>query len=128
MDGFEATKAPVMIVHSEDDGVIGIEYGCDKYYEKYKDDSRFTFIRFTDRGHNEIFNDPENTYKDEFDAEFDSWVETLDYDYKAEENKERFISDKAEYITEHLDHIRWSNRLDESLFDDFLDFYDKTVE
>ena len=128
MDGFEATKAPVMIVHSEDDGVIGIEYGCDKYYEKYKDDSHFTFIRFTDRGHNEIFNDPENTYKDEFDAEFDSWVETLDYDYKAEENKERFISDKAEYITEHLDHIRWSNRLDESLFDDFLDFYDKTVE
>ena len=128
MDGFEATKAPVMIVHSEDDGVIGIEYGCDKYYEKYKDDSRFTFIRFTDRGHNEIFNDPENTYKDEFDAEFDSWVETLDYDYKSEENKERFISDKAEYITEHLDHIRWSNRLDESLFDDFLDFYDKAVE
>ena len=68
MDGFAATDAAIMIVHSADDDVIGIEYGYDKYYKKYKDDSRFTFIRFEDRGHNEIFNDPANTYIDEFNA------------------------------------------------------------
>ncbi len=128
MDGFEATDASVMIVHSADDDVIGIEYGCDKYYEKYKDDSRFTFIRFEDRGHNEIFNDPANTYKDEFNAPFDKWLETLDYDYNAAENKARFREDKAEYINENLDHARWSTRLDEELFARFLDFYEESAD
>ena len=127
LDGFESTDASVMIVHSADDDVIEIEYGCDKFFEKYKNDVRFTFIRFEDRGHNEIFNDPANTYKDEFNAEFDKWLKTLDYDYNSEENKERFIKDKADYITEHLDHARWSSRLDESLFNRFLDFYDQAI-
>ena len=128
MDGFDASDASVMIVHSADDDVIKIGYGCDKYYPKYKDDPRFTFMRFEDRGHNEIFNDPDNTYKDEFNAGFDSWLETLDYDYKAAENKDRFIMDKAEYITLNLDHARWSHRLDEDLFAQFLAFYDKAIE
>lgn len=127
MDGFDATDANIMIVHSADDGVIGIEYGLDKYYEKYKDNSRFTFIRFEDRGHNEVFNDPNNTYKDDFDAKLDSWIETLDYDYKAEENKERFSKDKADYITENLDHEKWSRRLDEDLFTEFLEFYEQSI-
>ena len=128
MDGFESTNAAVMIVHSADDDVIGIEYGLDKYYEKYKDDPRFTFIRFEDRGHNDIFNDPDDTYKDEFNAGFDKWLETLDYDYTAEENKDRFTEDKADYIHENLDHVRWSTRLDDELFAQFLDFYDKAVK
>ena len=127
MDGFDASDAPVMIVHSADDDVIGIEYGCDKYYEKYKDDPRFTFIRFEDRGHNDILNDPDDTYKEEFNAEFDQWLDTLDYDYKAEENKDRFIEIKAKYITENLDHARWSDRLDKALFTRFVNFYDQAV-
>lgn len=128
MDGFDATDAAVMIVHSADDTVIGIEYGCDKYYEKYKDDARFTFLRFEDRGHNNIFNDQNDTYVDEFDAQFDKWLETLDYDYNAEENKDRFKEDKAEYINKNLDHARWSDRLDAELFTQFLDFYNKAVQ
>ena len=128
MDGFDASDASVMIVHSADDDVIEIGYGCDKYYPKYKDDPRFTFMRFEDRGHNEIFNDPDNTYKDEFNAGFDSWLETLDYDYKAAENKDRFIMDKAEYITLNLDHDKWSHRLDEDLFAQFLAFYDTAIQ
>ena len=127
MDGFDSTDAAVMIVHSADDDVIGIEYGYDIYYEKYQNDPRFTFIRFEDRGHNEIFNDPENNYKDEFNAEFDTWLETLDYDYNAEDNIERFKEDKAEYIKENLDHVRWSTRLDEELFTRFLDFYNEAI-
>ncbi len=127
MDGFANTDADILILHSEDDNVIGIEYGYDKYFEKYRDDPRFTFVRFADRGHNEVFNDPDNTYKDEFNAGFDSWLETLDYDYKAKENTERFTADKAQYITEHLDHTRWSSRLDEELFGQFLEFYEKAI-
>lgn len=127
MDGFENTDASILVLHSADDNVIGIEYGYDKYYEKYKDDPRFTFIRFEDRGH-EVFNNPDNTYKDEFNAEFDKWLESLDYDYKAEENKERFKEDKAKYITENLDHAKWSTRLDEELFVQFLDFYNTAIK
>ena len=127
MDGFAASDASVMVVHSADDNVIEIGYGYDKYYKKYKDDPRFTFVRFEDRGHNDILNDPKDTYTDAFNAEFDQWLETLDYDYNAEENKERFIADKAEYITKNLDHARWSSRLDEDLFASFLEFYDKAI-
>ena len=124
MDGFAATDAAVMVVHSADDDVIEIGYGYDKYYAKYKDDPRFTFVRFEDRGHNDILNDPEDTYTDEFNAGFDQWRDALDYDYRAEENKARFTEEKAEYITENLDHARWSSRLDEELFDTFLAFYE----
>ena len=52
MDGFSESDAAVMILHSSDDEVVPIEYGYDIYYEKYKDDSRFSFIRFEDKGHN----------------------------------------------------------------------------
>lgn len=128
MDGFDSTDASVMIVHSEDDDTIGIEYGLDKYYEKYKDNPRFTFIRFKDKGHNGILNDPANTYKEDFNSEFDKWLETLDYDYEAKENKERFSEDRADYIIEHIDHTEWSNRLDEELFAQFLCFYDEAVK
>ncbi|MBO4864057.1 MAG: alpha/beta fold hydrolase [Eubacterium sp.] len=128
MDGFEATDASIMVVHSADDNVIGIEYGCDKYYEKYKDDARFTFIRFEDRGHNNILNDPNNTYADEIDSQFGDFVATLDYDYKAEENVDRFIQDKKDYLNKNLDHYKWSHRLDEDLFTKFVDFYDKATK
>ena len=128
MDGFEASDAAVMVVHSADDDVIGIEYGCDKYYEKYKDDPRFTFIRFEDRGHNEILNNQANTYKDELNAGFDKWLDTLDYNYEAEEYKERFKEDKARYLNENLDHARWSSMLDEELFARFLEFFDKATK
>ena len=125
LDGFASSDARVMVVHSADDDVIEIGYGYDKYYKKYKDDPRFTFVRFEDKGHNDIFNDQEDTYKDEFNDGLDHWLETLDYDYSTDENKDRFIKDKADYITENLDHARWSDRLDEDLMASFLDFYNK---
>ena len=127
LDGFASSDASVMVVHSADDDVIEIGYGYDKYYKKYKDDPRFTFVRFEDKGHNDIFNDQENTYKDEFNDGFNHWLETLDYDYKTDENKDRFIKDKADYITKNLDHARWSDRLDEDLMASFLDFYEKAI-
>ena len=128
MDGFENTDASILVLHSADDNVIGIEYGYDKYYEEYKGDPRFTFIGFENRGHNEVFNDPDNTYKDEFNAGFDKWLESIDYDYEAEENIERFKKDKAKYITENLNHAKWSTRLDEELFVQFLDFYNTAIK
>ncbi len=54
-------------------------------------------------------------------------IATLDYDYDAEENIDRFIEDKANYIIENLDHEKWSHRLDDDLCGRFLDFYDQSI-
>lgn len=127
MDGFEASEAAVMVAHSEDDDVVPIQYGYNLYYEKYRDNTRFTFLHFKDKGHNDFFFDSNDSYKNEFNAECDKWAETLGYDRKAEENKERFAADKAEYINAHLDRARWSNRLDEDLLEQFVIFYDRNM-
>ena len=125
MDGFAATDASVMIVHSKDDDVLPPEVGYDVYYDKYKDDPRFDFILLEDKGHNCFCDD---TYVNEFNAGFDDWLDTLDYDYLAEENKERFIADKADYINKNLDRKRWCNRLDTDMFERFIEFYDSNIE
>ncbi len=126
MDGFAATTAAVMIVHSFDDNTVPIEYGCDIYYETYKDDPRFRFIRFEDKGHNDVYNDM--TYINELDEMLDKWLETLDYDYHAAENRERFEADKADYLHNHLDRDKWCNTLNLELFENFVDFYDETLK
>ena len=56
LDGFEATDAEIMVVHSSDDNVVPIEYGYDIYYEAFKDDPRFTFVRLEGKGHNMFLN------------------------------------------------------------------------
>ncbi len=55
MGGFEASDAGVMIVHSEDDEVVSFENHYGLFYEKYKNDPRFVFVRYEDRGHNGLF-------------------------------------------------------------------------
>ncbi len=125
MDGFASSDAAVMVVHSSDDEVVPAEYGYDIFYEKYQNDPRFSFIRLENRGHN-FFND-QAAYINEFNDTFDKWRETLDYDYKAEENKERFAADKADYINQNLDREKYADMLDTDLFDRFLKFYDDNI-
>ena len=127
MDGFEATETAVMIAHSTDDDVVPVQYGYDLYHEKYRDNPRFRFVLFEDKGHSDFFVDRNNTYKDEFNSMFDKWLETLEYDYTANENKERFTADRAEYIRSNLDRTRWSNRIDEELMEMFLGFFNQYV-
>ncbi|WP_024469696.1 alpha/beta hydrolase family protein [Treponema pedis] len=127
MDGFKTSKAAVMIVHSADDNIVPASYGYDLYYNKYNNNPRFTFIRFENKGHNEIFTDSNDTYLNEFNTGFNKWTETLNYDYKADANKAQFAADKAKYINDNLDRTRWCGRLDEKLFKRFLNFYDEHV-
>ena len=126
MDGFAASDAAVMIVHSTDDDVVPMKYGYEIYFEKYKDDPRFSFIRLENRGHNCLNDDM--TYTNEFNAEFDKWLETLNYDYEAEEHRKRFAAEKADYIHQNLDREKWCNRIDTELFDQFVDFYDAHLD
>ncbi|MEE1219516.1 MAG: alpha/beta fold hydrolase [Ruminococcus sp.] len=123
---FENSKASVMIVHSEDDTKVPVEYGYDIFFEKYKDNSRFTFVPLQNDGHSYVYYD--KTYINEFNAEFDNWIKTLDYDYNLAENQERFIKDKENYINENLDRKKWSNMLNTELFEQFLDFYNKNIK
>ncbi len=122
MDGFSKSEAAVMIVHSSDDEVVPTQYGYDKYYEKYKNNPRFQFVPLENAGHNCL---NLKTYSDGFNEEFDEWLETLDYDYNAEESKERFLEDKADYIHNNLDRDQWCNTLDKELIQNFVDFYDE---
>jgi len=94
LDGFASTAAKVMILHSQDDSMVPIQYGHDKYYAEYKDDPRFSFIRFEDKGHS-YFN-ADTTYKDAFNADLDKWQKNLEYDPTNPENSERFILDKMQ--------------------------------
>lgn len=126
MDGFSATEAHIMIVHSNDDTVVPTEYGYDIYYEKYKDNPRFRFIRLEDKGHNYVYNDM--SYINKFNTEFDNWLETLDYDYNNAENKEKFETDKSNYIHKNLDRNRWCNMLNLELFENFVLFYDEHLK
>lgn len=124
MNGFSNSNAAVMIVHGSDDETVPVEYGYEKYYERYKDDPRFRFVLLENKGHNCFTND---AYLNEFNAAFDEWLKTLDYDYNAEENKERFASDKADYIHKNLDREKWSYSLENELFKGFVDFYDEHI-
>ena len=124
-DGLAASEAAVMIVHSDDDDTVPIEYGYDIYYEKFNNDPRFNFIRLENRGHNYVYND--TTYLDEFNAGYKKWVEALDYDYKSEENKERYSAERADYIHKNLDRTKWCDMLDNELFEKFVGFYDDHI-
>ncbi len=125
-DGFENSEASVMVVHSEGDKVVPVEYGYDIFYDKYKDNERFTFIRPENSEHDHVYHD--KTYINEFNAEFDKWLGTLDYDYNLAENKECFTKDKANYINENLDRKKWSDMLDKKMFEQFLEFYNTNIQ
>lgn len=122
LDGFSKSNADVMIVHSIDDQVVPVEYGYETYYEKHKDNSRFSFIPLENKGHDCFY---DYTYRNEFNVNFNEWLKTLDYNYNAVENEDRFLEDKADYIHHNLDRAKWCNSLYLELFEDFIAFYDE---
>lgn len=127
IDGFEASKAAVMIAHSLDDDVILPQYGYNQYYARYQNNPRFSFLLFDDKGHSDFFLDKNNSYKQEFGAKLEQWMQGLPYDRLSEEGKERFATEKADFIQKNLDRSKWSGRLDEKLFEQFLRFYDENI-
>ena len=60
IDGLSATDANVMVVHGAKDTTIRIEYGYDIYYEHFKDNPRFTFVRLENEGHNSFIDAEKN--------------------------------------------------------------------
>jgi len=126
--GLSKTEAPVMIIHSQDDDTVPVEYGYNLYYEKFKDDPRFNFILYDNRGHSNILRSPEGIeYLQQFNQGAREYYESLDYDYKASENYERYLIDRAAYLNKYLDRKLWANSPNEELLLRIVRFYDEAI-
>ena len=55
LEGMEQSEARVMIVHSQNDATVPVQYGYDKFYEQFGDNDRFSFVLYEDRGHDYLF-------------------------------------------------------------------------
>lgn len=126
--GFAASNAKVMIIHSQNDTTVPPEYGYNVYYKKYAADPRFTFILNENQGHSAILRSKEgNDYITAFNTMFDEYIATLDYDYNAKKNKDRFIKDKADYIHKNLDRSMFCHTPNDELLQKIITFYKNAV-
>lgn len=115
LEGYESGDAKVMIVHSADDETVSIENSYDIYNNKFKDDSRFTFIRFDDRGHSHIFYSPESIkYTKEYGEKITEYYNSKGGKVTAEE--------RLAYHKENLDR-KLAFELNAELMSDILEFY-----
>ena len=119
MKAFEKTNAKIMIVHSEDDTTVPIEYGYDTYYEKYSSDDRFIFKHYTNRGHNDIFKSEEGA------KYYNGFIDELN-DFKRNEvdlTKEKILH----YIDKNLDREKLASKLDYELFAEIIEMYNSCL-
>ena len=119
LDGYEGSDARVMIIHSVDDDMISIENSFDVYHERFKDDERFTFIKYDNRGHNyTYYTDASSAYIHAFDEAFKAYRDSKDEKLTAQE--------KAAYMEEHLDRAQ-AFELDEEIMGQMVAFYDESL-
>ena len=96
IDGFANTNASIMIVHSMDDATVPTRFGYDKFYEEYKDNERFKFILYEDRGHTYLMYSAEALeYSEKLYAEYEKYLTTI--------GKNDTNEVKAEFMSAHLD-------------------------
>lgn len=116
MDGFAASDAGIMVLHSKDDTTVLPENGYDKFCRTYGDDSRFCFVEYEDRGHDSIYySDGARRYKEQLNKDYKSYVEAHGGEYNAEI--------KAEFMEKNLDKNK-CYEFDSALMQRILDFYD----
>ena len=97
--GLKKSNCNALIIHSSDDEVIDMDYGYNKYLKEFGNDSRFSFIKYENRGHGFIFLNDE--------------ARSMVYGY--EKNKNEF--NKELYI----------NGLDLELFNQILELYNNSL-
>lgn len=114
--GFEASNASVMIIHSSDDEMVSYEKQFKKFWNTYKDNPRFTFVPYENRGHNYIYySDVSKEYRNTLNNQFSEYVSTLDTELTAEI--------KTKYMNENLDKAILFD-LDKELMNRIVSFYD----
>ena len=118
LESLADTEASVMLIHSADDEMIPYELSYARYYEKYGDNPRFTFIRYEDRGHNYVFcSEDRRKYVEAYNAEANVYLETV-----GEMTEEM----RAAYYEEHFDKHR-GYELDSELMLQMLELYNNNI-
>ncbi len=124
MKGFANSDAPVFVIHSQDDTTVPQRYGYDIYYEAYKDSERFTFVHYTDKGHNWIYYSREFLdHVDSLNKAYAQWVKT----WPKGLSKAEKLQYSTTYLEENLDRNILCNGLDEDLFAQIAAFYDSSI-
>ena len=124
--GIKKSNARVMIIHGKQDTTVPLEYGYSVYYKSFKNNPRVRFLFYENLGHSNILRSQKgNDYIKAFNAEFDKWLTTLDYDYKAKENVERFVKDKSDYLHKNLNRPLYCNTPNEEMLEKILVFYEE---
>ena len=114
LGGFSNSECGVLIAHSSDDTTVPIYYGYDVYYKHYANNKRFEFIRYENKGHNNIiYSESYINYLNDFNDEFHRHFGGTAPSYE----------ERVAYIREHLDRKIYCNGLDIELFDKILNFY-----
>jgi len=120
MKGFEKTDADIMVIHSVDDQNVPISTGYDLYYDKYKDDSRFTFEKYTDRGHLYIFyTDAARKYDEAYDAARTAYFQ--------EKGLRDTTENRNAYYADHPFDKKTGFELDTAFMGNILAFFDKNI-
>ena len=109
--GFKSSNCNVLIVHSSDDDVIDMDYGYNKYYEEFKDNPRFKFIKYENRRHGFIF------LKDD--------ARNMVYNFEDKLKTEK--GSRKELIDKYFDKDLYINGLDLDLFNEILDLYNNSL-
>lgn len=120
IDGFENSEAGVMVIYSADDEMISQEKAYDVFYDYGKDNPRFNYVKYEDRGHDSVlYSDMSRQYKEEFNSGFDEYLKSLDGEFTPEI--------RAAYLNTNLDKTLLYY-LDEGLMNSIVEFYDGNVK
>ena len=119
ISGFENSEAGIMLIHSSDDDTISYDNNFKIFYELYKNNPRFIFVSYADRGHNYVyFSDASKVYRDEFNQRFAEYINSTG----AEINLEI----KLNYMNEKGNKLMMLE-LDTKLMDRMVMFYDSYI-
>ena len=119
IDGFGASDAEIMILHSKDDSTVLPENGYEKFYNAYGETPRFHFIEYEDRGHDSVYySDAARRYKEQLNKDYTAYVEANGGEYTAEI--------KEEFMKQNLDKSK-CYEFDYDLMQQMLDFYDSAL-
>jgi len=120
LDSLEACEVPILFVHSEDDEMIPISISFDRYFEKFAENDRFSFVRYKERGHNYIFcSENRRKYVEEYNVGADAYKESMGGQLTEEQ--------AAAYIEEHFDKHK-GYELDSQLMGRMLELYNSSIE
>lgn len=119
VEGMKNTDAEILIVHSQDDKRVPIEYGYEIYYEEFKDNERFNFIKYEDQGHSDmLYSENAISYRAQLEENYQAYLEETG---KRDKDKTR-----EEYMAKNVDKMLYFEP-NQELFEAILSLYNSAV-